>query len=209
MFGGNNNKEIALSELRVVPSFLRFDQISLDYSSCKMKSQSIAEKCESFSRYLASIRASLYDSNMIHFECEINEESPWQFNNYATLLEQIRHILSICDSSRGYSFGFADINSRDSDAIGNMISSILEMPATARSSFVSFISQYTPLAHLPIEAISIWLNRECNALDQNQQEREFTLSYLVTGAQIQEMVDFLKQVRFHSLRPFINLSFTN
>ena len=196
-FIGVNNKEIALSELVVVPRFFRFDNVLLAYLT---GFQSVAQKYESFCGYLTSIKATLNDSNVTRFYFAFNQEDTSQFNDHSGLLEHIRQIVSICDSSRGYSF----VLRRFSDAFGDVISSILEMPAIARSSFVSipphwFLSYYGQrVAQLPIETISNWLNRERNALDQNQRERLLVLVFpaQVHDTQIQEMCDFLKQVSF-------------
>ena len=185
-FVGINKKAIALSDLVVVPRFLRLGFVWLDYST---GSQLIAQKCQSFLSYLLSIKASLNDSDIIDFNCEINEEDQTQFADHSTLIEHIRQIVSIFDSSRGYAFLM------NSDALGDVISSTLEMSAIARSSFASFISHST--RHLPIEAISNWLNRERKAMGQNQRERTLKLMCLVPDAsQIQEMCDLLVQVSF-------------
>ena len=190
-FVGADKKSIALSELVVAPRFLRFDNIGLEYPN---GSQPIAQKCESFLGYLPSIKAALNDSNIIHFDCPINEEDATKFADHSTLIEHIRQIVSICDSSRGYSFFM------DSNAIGDVgvVSSTLEMPQIARSSFASFIFLSRSTRHLPIEAISNWLNQERNAMDQNQEKRTLALVCHVPDAhQIQEMSDFLKQVIFN------------
>ena len=117
-FIGVNNKEIALSELVVVPPFLRFDTVWLEY---RFSFQSIAQKYESFCGYLTSIKATLNDSNVTRFYFAFNQEDTSQFNDHSGLIEHIRQIVSICDSSRGYSF----VLRRFSDAFGDVISSIL------------------------------------------------------------------------------------
>ena len=202
---GVNNKEFPLSELMAVPRFLRFDSVRLEYLlGCR--SQSIAQKFESFRRYLPSIKASLYDSNRIQFyyyrqfyNCQ---EDPSEFADHSELLEHIRQIVSICDSSRGYSFIFPSPTD-----IMNVIASILEMPAISRSSSV-YIYHYHPyndnitVTQLTIEKISTWLNRERRAMDQNQRERTLWLDCSVKVAQFQEMCDFLKQVFFPKIKPF-------
>ena len=187
-FVGADKKAIALSDLVVAPRFLRFGLVQLKYST---GTQSIAQKCGLFLAYLPSIKASLNDSNIIHFDCSINEEDATKFSDHLTLIEHIRQIVSICDSSRGYAF-FMDF-----DALGDVVSSTLEMPAIARSSFASFIFLSRSTRHLPIESISNWLNRERNAMGQNQRQRTLQLICCVQDAhQIQEMCAFLKQVSF-------------
>ena len=200
-FIGFYKNEIALSELIVVPRFLRFNQVLLEHSTYPINSQLIDEKCESFRGFLSSIKSTLYDSIITNFYCQINQEDPNAFSNHSTLLEHIRQIVSICDSSRGYSFAFTF--QTDSDAFGNLIASILEMPAIARSSTVYIAGNYNyyGLAHLPVETISNWLNRERHAMDQNQRHRRLELeldsrSNFVQDTHIQEMCDFLKQVSF-------------
>ena len=193
-FIGAKDEEIALSKLIVVPHYLRFDQVTLAY---RIGSQSIAKKCESFRGYLSAIKATLYDSSVIHFDCEINHYNPTQFQNHPTLLEHIRCIVSICDSSRGYSFDIHSIQNADSSTFGNKIVSILEMPAIARSSSVRVTGYNSGSIKLPVETISNWLNRERHAMNQNQQERYLFLVFdsdLI--ANIQEMYDLLEQVSY-------------
>ena len=185
---GADKKAIALSDLAIAPRFLRFGNVKLDYST---GTQSIAQKCESFLGYLPSIKASLNDSNIIHFDCPINKEDATKFSDHLTLTEHIRQIVLICDASRGYAFFM------DSDALGDVVSSTLEMPAIARSSFASFIFISRSTRHLPIESISNWLNRERNIMDQNQRQRILTLMVCVQDAhQIQEMCLFYEYLAF-------------
>ena len=205
---GVSKTEIALSELIDVPRFLRYYRVSLVHYG---GSQSIAQKRESFRGYLPSIKASLYDSNIIGFYCRINQEDlpdefsdPSEFSDHsaAALLEYIRQIVSICDSPRGYWFEFHRLT--DSDAFGNVIASILEMPAIARSSNVCICSLPVFRMHFPVEAISNWLNRERHVMDRNQRERTLLLSCYVQDActQTPEMCDFLKKVFFLYFRIF-------
>ena len=212
-FIGMNNKEIALTELADVPRFLRFDRVSLVYPIDRSKS--IAQARESFRGYLSSIKATLNDANIICFVCKTEEDDPSQFSDHSPLLEHIRHIVSICDSSRGYSFRFCfhagmctgtcqrwrndddDFFFRVESAFGNAIASILEMPEIARSSTVSIYNYPLFRAHLPVEAISNWLNRERHPTEQNQRERNLALHFYLRSAQnVQEMFDSLKQVSF-------------
>ena len=191
-FIGAKDEEIAFSKLIVVPRFLRFGLVVMNY---RFGSQLIVQKCDLFRVHLSEIKATLNDSSLIHFDVEINhyDYDPAQFENHSTLLAHIRRIVSICDSSRGYSFVFHPFTFDDH------IASYLEMPAISRSSFVSiaypYPSVYTP-KHLPVEAISNWLNRERNAMDQNQRERCIKLppAYYST---IKEICNSLKQVAFN------------
>ena len=70
---GFYNKRIAVSELVVVPRFLRVGTVELEYRG---GSQSIAQKCELYRGYLSSIKAALYDSNITKFYCRIDQEDP-------------------------------------------------------------------------------------------------------------------------------------
>ena len=189
-----------------VPLFLRFNHILLIYASpCQLYSivpprysigsQPIAEKCELFCRYLSSIKLTLRNSEMISFVCKVDEDDPSQFRNASALLDHIRHILSICNSSREY---FFELTLRtDSNAFGNVIASILEMPTIASWSHVCIASLFpTGVTQLPIEVISNWLNREHREIDQNQQKRRLILGCFAEYAHIQEMCDFLKQVAY-------------
>ena len=196
-FIGANDEEIALSKLIVVPRFLRFDHVKMNY---RFGSQSIVQKCDLFRVHLSEIKATLNDSNLIQFVCQINHEDPSQFRNLPTLLEHIRCIVSICASSRGYSFVFRPFT------FDNHIAPYLEMPSISRSSFCSFVSiaysSFFPLKQLYVEAISNWLNRERSAMDQNQRERklELWLNHCFQSQQhalTQEMCRFLKQVAFN------------
>ena len=186
-----DSNEITFSELLAVPRFLRFDFVKLNYS-ISIGQQSIAEKFESFRCHLPSIKATLYDSNIIWFK---TDDDPDQAINCPTLLELIRNIVSICDSSRGYAFDLA--NAMDASDLA----SILEMPAIASSSSVHISPHYstTTLSQVPIEIISNWLNRERQAMNQKQRKRVLELNFSVQYSQIQEMCDFLKQVSFPSI----------
>ena len=191
-----DKKAIAPSELVDVPPFLRFGLVVLEYFRLA-GSQSIAEiiQRESFNVYLPTIKAALYDAKMIKLKCHINQEDPSDFSNHSALIEHIRHIVSICDSFRGYSFNFG--LQSDSDAAGKMIDLILKMPEVSRSSMVS-ISQFSdPLLvsiQLPIETIANWLNRERHVLDHKKQERNLLLLCTTQNAHFQELCDFLLQV---------------
>ena len=190
---GAKDKEIALSEFVDVPPFLRFDQVSLFYYN--INTPPIAEKCELFLGYLPSIKASLNDSNIIHFICQIDQEDPNEFTDHSALLEHIRQVVSICDSSRGYSFVFLQL--QHSTGMDITVASILDMPPITRSSTVYFsLCDKSTVTKLPVETISNWLNRERRAMDQNQRERNLVLNCEAQYAQIQEMCEFLKQVSF-------------
>ena len=175
-----------------VPRFLRFGLVKLNYLIGR---QSIAEKFESFRRDLPSIKAALYDSNITWFK--IDNKDPNQSINCSTLTEHIRNIVSICDSSRGYSFSFdLEMDSSWDVNVCNLIASILEMPTIASSStvYIGPLCSFTTLSQLPIEIISNWLNQERHPLNQKQRERVLELTFHVHYSQIQEMCDFLKQV---------------
>ena len=191
-----DKKEIAFPELLTVPCFLRFGSVKLDYFS----QQPIDIKFESFRRHLPSIKATLYDSKITSFQIGHQSQS---INYYSTLLEHICNIVSICDSSRGYSFDFAlEMDSSWDMNVCNFIASILQMPAIACSSTVYIGPLYfslittLSLSQLPIEIISNWLNRERQAMNQKQRERVLQLNFPVQYSQFQEMCDFLKQVSF-------------
>ena len=191
----------------VVPSFLRLDDVSLEY---RIGSQSISEKCETFRAYLLKIKAALYDSRRTGFYCKINQENPSQFADNSTLLEHIRHIVSICDSSRGYEFCSED--ETDSDGFLNLVVSIFEISPISRSSAVCIalfpFCLHSPMTQLPVESISNWLNREPHTLCQKQRERVLILIFQVQYAQIKEMCDFLKQVSFLFPNFHLNLRFS-
>ena len=185
---------IDLSEFVAVPRFLRFNQVRLEYRG----SQSIAQKCEYFLGHLPSIKASLDDSNITEFYCDI-DHCPGSFSNHSTLIERVREVVSICDSSRGYFFDL-NFHTMDSNVPGHLISSILEMPAIARSATVSLRWKCIfifGLTQLPVETISNWLNRERRVMNQNQRELRLKLMWMGHDyANIQQMCDFLKRVSF-------------
>ena len=133
---------------------------------------------------------------MILLNCHINQEDQSHFSNHSSLIEHIRHIVSICDSFHGYSFFFG--LQTDSDAAGNVIDLILKMPEVTSSSMVS-ISQFSlplPVIQLPIETIANWLNRERHVLDHKKQERNLLLLCTAQNAHFQELCNFLLQVSF-------------
>ena len=207
---GTDKKAIALSEFEDFPRFIRFGYVGLEYYN---GFQNIGLKCKLFHGYLSSIKSKLNDSDIICFDCGINQKDVTQFSNYSTIFEQIRRIVSICDTSRGYCFSFrhSPFNFSDSDAFGNLITSILEMPEIARSSFVSIRGNQRNFdnfanTQLPVETISNWLNRERHAMDQNQRQRYLELPY-IHYATFQGTCDLLKQVAFN-LQIFNLLSFS-
>ena len=202
-FIGAKDEEIAFSKLIAVPRFLRFNQVKMNY---RFGSQLIVQKCDLFRVNLSSIKATLNDSNVIEFSCKIIKDQS-QFQNHSTLIEHIRLIVSICDSSRGYSFRFCPFT--DHDAFGNAMSSILEIPAIVRSSSV-YIGKLADISHpsghanantqLPVETISNWLHQESHAMEQKRRHRRLwltTLDDIFQDAHLQEMCDFLKQVSFY------------
>ena len=137
---------------------------------------------------------------MISFVCKVDEDDPSQFINASALLDHIRHILSICNSSREY---FFELTSRTNiDAFGNVIASILEIPAIANSAHtyiaLIFISEQAQWAR---EIISNWLNRERREIDQNERQQSLLLGCLIQYASIQEMCYSLKQVAYIYLSP--------
>ena len=138
---------------------------------------------------------------MISFGCKVDEDDPSQFRNASALLDHVRHILSICDSSREYLFVLTP-RTNSSDAFGNVIASILEMPTIANSAHtyiaLIFISEQAQWAR---EIISNWLNRERREIDQNQRQQSLLLGCLIQYASIQEMCYSLKQVAYIYLSP--------
>ena len=139
---------------------------------------------------------------MIEFNATISYGGH-NFYNYSMLLEYLdNRLLPICGSSRGYKFkikhddygvqNFSDLNSNT-----NVIASLLQMPG---------VKHYAKLAieapnnhpQLPIEAISNWLERSADGIEnkfQNTKEKFLEVKSLgINNAQV--MLEHLKTVFF-------------
>ena len=93
---------LALSELTIIPPFVRFDIVQLLYLYGK---EPIKEKCEWIESNLLPLKPALYDSIMVKFIGGIEQNDRRYFSNHSTLLDYIRcRLLPICDSFRGYKF---------------------------------------------------------------------------------------------------------
>ena len=192
-------KEISLQDLALFPAFLRFDEVDLRYWE---GSQSIAEKCDLFDGWLQSIKPALNDSNF-NFKCFVSE-GPSDFFNHQTLIKYLSdRLLTICESSRMYSFyiGFGS----DFNSASNIIASILQMSQICRYGCfgvcIALIIGANP-TQLPIETISTWLNRKSGAMEIHQKQTGSVLlirSNLIreTFQNIPEMCAFLKMVNFN------------
>ena len=91
-----------LTDLNSVPSFLRFNDLKLQYDN---DSQPIAEKCQLFKECLQQLRASLSDLNEFFLTSFIDRENSSDFSDHLTFLNYLRdELLPICISSRRYKF---------------------------------------------------------------------------------------------------------
>ena len=144
------------------------------------------------------IKPALIDSNLIEFYAISSVGDRDQFNNHSQLLEYIHdRLLSICNSSRGYSFQLL-IEFLDSNYVTNLIASLLQMDAIKRCSNleIGFPFGRREENQLRVEAISNWLIRSANGTEnivKNQKERLLNIGFY--GIQnAREMVDHLKTV---------------
>ena len=158
---GNRTRKTFFAKMAIVPKFLRFNEIRLDYESC---SESIEEKSDLIESSLAPFSDALKGSKSVQFHGTINGNNRRdRFSNHPQLVNYLRErLLPICNSSRAYHF-FIRFFSDKEKAATNVISSILQFPQIKRCSNLFFWFYYLEdQKQLPVEAISSWLIRKLN-----------------------------------------------
>lgn len=132
---------------------------------------------------------------MIEFYAFIDRNYYRDFSGYSQLIEHIRNnLLPICNLSRGYKFyiGFGS----DKNSAKNVIESLLQMPAIKQCSHVEFKNFNGEKNQLPVDAISNWLERSADGIEnkfQNTKEKFLEVkSFGINNAQ--EMLEHLKTV---------------
>ena len=86
-------REISLSELTIIPLFLRFDNVKFCYFS---GAQPIEEKYEWIEKHLLPFKSALKDANMAEFTAGISDENDelyyrMYFSNHRLLLKYIHN----------------------------------------------------------------------------------------------------------------------
>ena len=188
-------KKISLDELTIIPPFLRFDNVQLCYNR---GSQPIVRKCEFIENHLLPFKSALKDSNMVQFTAGIYEFNRSHFSDHEQLLEYIlNRFLQICTSICGYKFNIYFYS--NANYARNVISSILKSDEIKRRSNIEIIIDSGEKIHLPIEAISNWLLKSVDGMENDVQNRKekFLKIQLYDGIQnAHEMIDYLATVGF-------------
>ena len=174
--------------------FLRFNTVQLFYMC---GSQSMDEKLHLLQNQLQLFKTAFSDMEEITLIAKINQNDQSQFRNHSQLLDHIRdQLLPICNSSSVYIF---HIDSQsDSDAAGNFIGQILQLPSINRKVYFHYDNEI--FIQLPVEVISNWLNR--NGEIGWTLRRLLEMNNRITIQNAEEICDHLKMVRAFFLKCF-------
>ena len=200
--GGNGWKKIVETDLLENPQFLRFSEVVLNYSHI-FDAKPIEEKCQLVVNYLQPQKKTLNDTNLIHFVCAIDKNEPCNFSNHSQLVNHLKtELLPIFGFSRAYKFSIRFYS--EEKACTELIASILQMDPIERCSTLEII--FPKLDHvlqLPVEAISNWLHRKHDGINEMTKERFLKIyssgffNYYINYIHFQnamEMCDYLKKV---------------
>lgn len=185
-----------LTNLNSVPSFLRFNDIKLQYEDDN-DSQSIAEKCQLFKECLQQLRASLSDLNEFFLTSFIDRENSSDFSDHLTFLNYLRdELLPICRSSRRHKL-IIGFNS-DENSAANLITSILELSQQCSDLTIGLGGLNQP-TELPVVAISDWLaGKSDRSVKIGAQKPESKLLQIVSSiSNSQEMWEHQLEVSFN------------
>ena len=212
-------REISLSELTIIPLFLRFDNVKFCYFS---GAQPIEEKYEWIEKHLLPFKSALKDTNWVEFTAGIadgndSEHYRMYFVDHVQLLEYIHtRFLQLCTSTRGYKFDIHFFSNRNPST--NITASLLQMDEIKRCTNITIkiyniVSTAIDRMQLPIEEISNWLEYSSTGdgmenIVQIQKERFLEIGFcLFTIQNVYEMLEHLKMVHF--LKHFLNMQYVN
>ena len=139
---------------------------------------------------------------MFEVDAEISQNTYTSLSNHIQLLKYINRLLSICGSSRSYKFVITFWS--DEKFATNVIESLLQMDAIKRCSTFKIRIHRGKQNQLPIKAISNWLEKYSNKMEnnvQNQDERFLEIGFrdnenLHGIENAQEILTHLKTVYF-------------
>lgn len=190
-----------LSDLTILPTFIRFENVKLFYC---FGSQTIEEKHKLFEAHSLSLKTALSDSTVVEFQASISQGTG-HFRDHSHFLDHFRHqFLPICNSSCSYAFNVHFYS--DKNAVTNVIASLLWLPELRRCSSVEVRICYWKGSQgqqtlLPIEMISNWLEKSHGAEMNVRKKKENFLKIRVDGIQnAREMIDHLQMVLFFMLK---------
>ena len=187
---GREEKEVA--DLPTLPRFICFDGVRLFYNKGR---ESIEEKCHLIENHLQPINKALKDSKSIQFYGIIDRNDNRNFGDHLSLLNYLsERLLSFYNSSRRYEFeiGFRS----DKEGASNVLSSILQAPEISGCTDLCIrLYDLEKAKHLPVQAISNWLNRKMSkGMVQAPQEISLKI-YLRKIQNALELCDHLENVR--------------
>ena len=152
--------------------------------------------------YLQPQKKTLNVTNLIHFVFAINENEPCHFSNHSQLVKHLQtELLPIFGSSCAYKFSIHFNFNSEEKAFTEVISSILQLDPICRCSTLEiYLKKLDKQIQLPVEAISNWLHRKHDGIDEVTKERFLKIcssEIFNRNIQIQnamEMCDYLKTV---------------
>lgn len=154
---GNSVKEISSTDLTVFPQFLCLNNVQLFYDEGQ---KTIEEKCHSIENYLRLYTTALKETTLICFYGVINRNYRSSFNDHSILLSYLNErLLPICNSSHCYKIVVDFYSNKKAET--NFISSMLHTTRINQCSYFEFWGRALKQpSHLPVDAISNWLNRK-------------------------------------------------
>ena len=202
-FIGTYRKKISLANLATFLSFIRFNEVRLEYDT---GSQTLITKCRLFEDCLNSIKPALKDSIKTRFVANIEQDDPRHFSDHSSVFIYLRDILlPICGSSRRIKFEiwFSIAFESDKTSSANLISSILQISQVRNCSNVSIdLFGYNQSARLPVHDISNWLASktvEGTEISGKKEENRFLLIYSNIIPNMKEMWEHLMEVNFFTV----------
>ena len=157
---------------------------------------SFDEKLQLLQNQLRLFKTALSDLELLNFYAVINQNDPNMFHDHSQLLDHLREVLPICDSSPFYSFHI-DFKS-DNYAGGNFIGQILQLPSINRCQKVYFHYGNETFTQFPVEIISNWLNRnsdgQSDSAGRANEERLLGTDHRIRIQNAVEMCDRMKMV---------------
>ena len=146
--------------------------------------------------YLKLIKPALTGSIM-KIDASIVQDNPSRFYDHDQVLEYLRNrLLPICDKSREYEFCIGSDLDLDANTTRFIIASILKMEQVDRCSnvVIDFPIDVDDGTKLPIDEISNWLHRSCDAGGLRERSLFIQLEKIESRSFYVEVFTHLKEV---------------
>lgn len=164
-------KRIPQSDFGAFPRFLRFNNVEFWYN---LRSQPIAEKCQSVAANSLMLKTAMNGAKMICFDADINEDNPKDFNNHSQLLDHLhREFIPLCCSPFSIQFNIGFFQSENNFVLP-VIGSILQMFQFHPCSVLKFkVYEVQEPIEVPLEAISNWFSQKARGIKLKDPKQDF------------------------------------